>query len=546
MQQDADEAKLQRPSHDAVELSPLAETLLKAILEIKPKPAINDYQKLTVSRTASIFALVYEKVRNAIEYREDHLLRRAAIERILRRRLALNPKGASESENVLRELLWARYFKEGEIGKSDVENIQHIINTYLSIKSRLTSGRPGKAKQYLNEFLLDIVTAEIEEELAVVNAKVENSFTYFIFQVLKDKVKIEKLEEHQKDLLLFIAIEKAYRKSDRAYQRYHLFRLFHEPLHSYNHTQLDHMIAEMPNIFHQLDKHIHDPLVEKLVRFSRKQLPPFLILFSIIKDHKKNIVEIVKSKDALWSKVEETARNKYAMIRSRLNTLAFRSLIYIFVTKMLLALALEVPISQLIYNEVNLYAIGINTVAPPIFMLFIILTVSVPGENNTRRLFLRILDIVNRDTTFEKTVALIAQKAKPKRPLLSIGFTILYTSTFVVTLYIIHKILQMVDFNLLSESIFVFFISVVAFFSYRIKQIANTYRLIEKKGFLQPVTDFFFMPILSLGKLFSEGVSRINVFIVFFDFIIEAPFKLVVEVVEEWITFVRQRKEEIV
>ena len=54
------------------------------------------------------------------------------------------------------------------------------------------------------------------------------------------------------------------------------------------------------------------------------------------------------------------------------------------------------------------------------------------------------------------------------------------------------------------------------------------------------------MPILSLGKLFNEGVARINFFIVLFDFIIEAPFKLIIEVIEEWITFVRNKKEEIV
>ena len=37
-------------------------------------------------KPSHFFALVYEKVRNAVEYREDHLILRAAIERILKRR----------------------------------------------------------------------------------------------------------------------------------------------------------------------------------------------------------------------------------------------------------------------------------------------------------------------------------------------------------------------------------------------------------------------------------------------------------------------------
>ena len=213
---------------------------------------------------------------------------------------------------------------------------------------------------------------------------------------------------------------------------------------------------------------------------------------------------------------------------------------------MLFALILEVPVSQYLYNEVNYWAIGINSLAPPLFMLLIILSVSVPGEDNTKRLFLRIVDIIDKDSTFEKSIAFITKKVKNRRPVLAFGFTFLYVSTFIVTLYLIHLGLKMMNFNILSEALFIFFISVVAFFAYRIKQLANMYRLTEKGSFFSPIFDFFFMPILSMGKLFSEGVSKINFFIVIFDFIIEAPFKLIIEVIEEWISFVRLKKEDII
>jgi hypothetical protein len=54
------------------------------------------------------------------------------------------------------------------------------------------------------------------------------------------------------------------------------------------------------------------------------------------------------------------------------------------------------------------------------------------------------------------------------------------------------------------------------------------------------------MPIVSIGKFFSAQLGRLNFFTVLFDFLLEAPFKLIIEVIEEWITFVRARKEEIV
>lgn len=530
----------------AIDLSSKTQQLLRALESIPKQTPADDFTRITVSQTVSFLALVYEKIRNSIEYREDHLVRRAAIERILRRRLSMNPSGKNEAENLLRELLWARYFPNGSLDEEDIQNVQAILDKFLSIKNRLLNGRPGANRTFLSDVLIELITAEIEEFLTPDESKREADFGYYIFQTLKSKVKIEDVKESQKDAYLFVAIEKAYRKSDMAYLRYHLFSLFYKPLSQFSETELQTMMAKLPSIFKKIESLIHNPTVDKLVRFVRKQLPPFLILFSIIREEKGSIRSILADKRILWSKVEQTARDKYALVRSRLNVLAIRSLIYIFITKMIFAIILEVPLSQIIYGSVHYLAIAVNSLAPPIFMLLIILTVSVPGEDNTKRLFFRIIDIIDADQTFEKTTAFITKRVKNRRPILSIGFTILYVSTFIVTLYLIHLALGIVHFNLLSETLFVFFVSVVAFFAYRIKQIANMYRLTEKPGILTPIGDFFFMPILSLGKIFSEGVSKINFFTVLFDVIIEAPFKLIIEVIEEWITFVRQRKEEII
>jgi len=329
-----------------ISLSTVTNNLLGAFHSIKQKPQTDEFTKLSVSQTVSFLALVYEKVRNAIEYREDHLIRRAAIERILKRRLSLNSEAKGEAENILRELMWARYFPNGSLGALDIQEIQHILDRYIDIRKQLLTGRIYKTKAFLAEFLLQLVTAEIEEHLSPAISQQEADFGYYIFQTLKDKVKIEDVQTEQKDTYLFIAIEKAYRKSDQAYQRYHLFRLFYKPLANYTNDEISSLIPKLSDIFHKIDSLIKNPTVEKLVRFTRKQLPPFLIMFSLFRENKEKIDEILVNKSMLWTYVEKIAREKYALVRSRLNILAFRSLIYIFITKMLFALILEVPVSQ--------------------------------------------------------------------------------------------------------------------------------------------------------------------------------------------------------
>ena len=54
-----------------------------------------------VSRTVSLMAALYEKARNAIEFRADHLIRRAAIYLILKRRILINVGSKTIAENLI-------------------------------------------------------------------------------------------------------------------------------------------------------------------------------------------------------------------------------------------------------------------------------------------------------------------------------------------------------------------------------------------------------------------------------------------------------------
>jgi hypothetical protein len=66
-----------------------------------------------------------------------------------------------------------------------------------------------------------------------------------------------------------------------------------------------------------------------------------------------------------------------------------------------------------------------------------------------------------------------------------------------------------------------------------------------KENILTLLSDFFYTPILAVGKWLSENFSRINVFIFVLDFIIEAPFKVFVEITDEWSKYVKERRDEI-
>ena len=529
-----------------IEPSSFTKALLEAVKTIKPKSRPDDISALSVSQTVSFFALVYEKVRNAVEFREDHLVLRASIERVLRRRFSLNPEGKGEAENLLRELLWARYFDNSSLGGEDNVKIQALIDKYIALRRTLVVGRNPEMQTYLNQFLLDLLTCEIEEALKPEAAQRTSNLTFFIYQVLRRKIKIEGLTEEQKDTFFLVSVEKIFGKSDRSYLRYHLFITFYKTLTAYSTKELEALAHKLTNIFKRIDDMVANPYVDNLIKFTRKQLPPFLVLFDLMKAKPQEINEILTNRERLWTEVDLMCREKYAAMGVRIRNLAVKSFIYILLTKMVFALILEYPLSMYIYGEVSNISILINSLFPPFLMAFILAFFRVPGEDNTKKIYNRIIEIVDANLDFETQIAFVPKKAALRRPLLVFGFTVFYSLTFIITLTLIYEGLTYLNFNLISQAIFLFFVSVVTFFSYRIRQVTRELTLEAKESIFMPIVDFFFMPILSLGKYFSQEIARLNFFIFIFDFIIEAPFKLLFEIVEEWISFVRKRKEEII
>jgi hypothetical protein len=89
-------------------------------------------------------------------------------------------------------------------------------------------------------------------------------------------------------------------------------------------------------------------------------------------------------------------------------------------------------------------------------------------------------------------------------------------------------------------------LSLVTFFGFKIRGSRRELVMVEGSGGLSSaVFDIFFLPIVRAGRWISLRAPRINILLFFFDFIIEAPFKAAIKLVEGWLAFLREKKEEI-
>ena len=67
----------------------------------------------------------------------------------------------------------------------------------------------------------------------------------------------------------------------------------------------------------------------------------------------------------------------------------------------------------------------------------------------------------------------------------------------------------------------------------------------KKEGVLSFFINFFALPVVSAGRWMSTKFKSINLFAFIMDYIIEAPFKLFVAAFEDWLGFMREKKEEV-
>lgn len=520
----------------------------QALLAIFQKPDETQIEKVVetvkVSAAASIPALFYERIRNIIEYHEEHLLRRNATERILERLLRTKIDNHAIAENLIKELIWAKYLPNESIPITKIDEIATVISSYRLISQQVVSGF-GNIAQKKAQWLWSIASYDIERRL--VETKKKEGIVNFMFQMASPRIRLvgNGINEEEKNIQVYIACHRALAKSDEAILRF-LLLSFQLPSLATNSESQDKLIKNFDFYYNNIEQELNSRTAEIITRYLRKQIAPFLFLEDTLRKYPGN--DIVEDPPKLEEKITEVCNGRYKELHTRIRRAATRSIIYVFITKMFFAFLIEIPIDKLL-KEFKLLSLLINISVPPIMMFAFTLPVKAPGQKNTEKVIKRIKGMLYQDlpqNVVPTRPADLPLGPAKRSPILTAILSLVYATTFVVTFGLIFKMLNFLKFSLVSQGVFILFLSAVAFFAYQIRQIAKDYTVSDRESILAPFADFFLVPILYLGNLISKGLSRFNFFTFVFDVILEAPFKTIIKLLEEISHFLRQKREEMV
>lgn len=533
----------------------------------KVSGGVDDTPKISVSTVVSKLAFFYEKIRNAIDYDEEHLLRKNAIIRILKRQVVIEGaiKSADTTEiatHLLTELIRGAYLPNDKIPETKIVSVAKMLDKYIELKNICVAQIGGeldlkkdvsKIKEVIDEknalvnWLLSLAACEIEESLG--SSKVKQAMIANLYDFLSKNIKLSNSLAFEADLEIqtYLSICRTYGKFDEDMISFVLFKYYND-----NWLDVESESVEIKNIAAtardlrlEVKRQIEHPLVKQLDKITKKYaLYSSIMSETVEKDPVKVYNQIYSNEKLFFSDVKKVCEGKYKKAKSRLWRVAFRSIIYIFLTKSIFVFALEIPATQWFDEQINITSLIINVIFPAFLLFFIVFLTRTPGDSNTNKIIDGIKELFFVGHERKGPIVL---RAKGKRNfVVNWIFNLIYTAAFFVSLYVIIKVLGYIHFNWVSIIIFLFFLAFVSFFSIVTTKGIKDLTVIERReNIFSLLIDLFYMPIILIGKWLSSNVSKVNVFIFVFDFIIEAPFKVLVEVAEDWTKYIKERKDNV-
>ncbi|MBN2884922.1 hypothetical protein JXE04_03280 [Patescibacteria group bacterium] len=530
--------------------------------------------RIQVSELISKMAFFYEKVRNAVDYEEDHLLRKNAIARILRRQVVIEGLLKVQdteilARHLLEELIRGSYLPNNKLPEIKATEVARTLDKYLRLRTAYVSLNDShlgfntdisKAKNEIQEknklvnWLLTLAACEIEENLG--KEQTRRAMVNVMFDSLSRIIKLPPEMPYTQDLeiQIYLSICRNYARFDDDMIAFVLFKYYNQDwtsdkiddIFTVSDEKITEVAGNIQNIKLAVNEQIKHPLRKQLDRLVRRYSLYFTVLQETIDGNPAKIYNDFKQNPKnFYNAIRKVCNKKYKKAKSRLWRAALRSIIYIFLTKSIFVFLIEIPAIHLFGEPLNISALAINVSFPAILLFLIVSLTKIPGEENTDRIVEGVKEVALVGFARQQPIKL--RNPKKRNQIMNFIFNIVYAFAFLVSVYFIVWVLGLANFTWVSIIIFLFFLAFVSFFSIIVTRGVKELLVIEKKeNLLSFFIDLFYMPIIMAGKWLSSNFSKINVFIFIFDFIIEAPFKILVDVAEEWTKYVKERKDNVV
>ena len=520
--------------------------LLSTFQTINEKKSHTGGSTIHVDEIASQIAKMYEKIRKIIDWKEENLLRRSAIERIIKRGMIgkisnitfFNTLNLDTfSEEMVLELIRGGHLLNDVIQKDVVIKVKEILTKYLNIIEQTPFSKADiKRKINFYDWLMAIGACEIEEILA---------------PPLEENALIEAMTESINQRIVVLP-KKSISPEDQYIQTYiATYRTLYDlddSIISYNLLKKKYSDINAKNIFliqDELSEQLTHPLRKQFYNTCEKYDTIFTLLEDVLKKYKDTPVElnnIVVDKQKFRDLITELYNIRHKSLKKRLFKLAVFSTLSVFVANWFTFFIVEIPLAHIFYEGFNPLATTIDFFVPSVAMFIIVSLIKPPGKSNLNTL-LAVMEkyIYTNDDKDIYEIKIKKKKSFITRFIIFLFYFVGCLSSFWFIAWAFFK----ATLPITSVIFDTFTIALNIFAALVIRNKSREINVEENTTFGEFILDIFSLPMAEIGSWLANKWKEYNVVAVFFNLAVEVPIISFIGFVENWRQFIKDKKADI-
>lgn len=488
----------------------------------------------------------YERMRYAVDYKDDHVLRRSAIERVIKRKMTFGITPATIGNDLIIELIQSGYLPSGKLSQRIVPVVQGVIEKALAFMEYVREADPKMRNALFDARVLTLCACEIEDILFP--RVIQEEAAVLFFDAMQNRIDVigEDMSQAEINVQIYIAVRKSLLQSDAPRLFFDVWRLYYPEWTAFT-LDAEEGRQRLRTAAHDfvaakgyIERHIKHPVQSRLVAKLKNDAMFYSIIMTITERYGDDAKKIFSTPDLLSAEVGEFASQKYSEEKRRIKSMARRAIIYIFLTKIVVALIIELPYDIFIAGAVHYGALFVNAIFHPALLFAITAGVAVGSAENTARIIRGVAETARGDIHSK-----IVLRMKRWNGLLLVSYA-LYGFLFLFSFGSIIAFLSGIGFTVVNIALFLMFLTLVSFFGIRIRYAAKRWVVrVHDEKLASFAWDLLTLPIVMLGKWLTETFSSINIFVFILDFIIETPFKALLKAFDSFVIFIKEKKEEL-
>lgn len=518
---------------------------------------------LEVDELASSIARAYERIRKVIDWKEENLLRRGAIERILKRRLVSEIYGISilpdlnaeeMAEPMVLELMRSGYFNKGAIARHQVVEVKNILNKYIQIldRSKLAKLKANgdkekkKSKMQFYTWMLEIAACEIEETLSP--AFKENALINLMTNIIFKRSQVTpraSISEMDQLIYTYVAVQRSLYSFDDPIISYNVIKIRYPFWIKEDQASIDEVINRLEEIYPQVEEDLNSRHGKDFIKVAHRYDAAYRIIGDIVEEINNNpkvVANTLADEDEAMNMVEKIYSRRKASLKGRLFRSAIYSTLSIFVAGIASFIIFEGPVAKLAGKEFSFWSLMVDLLIPSAIMFLLVIIIRPPADRNLKVVKNEIKKVLYQHDEEDRYEIRLDQK---KNPVLNSIFLLISGIAGLISMYFIFWIFKIARVPWTSMYIDTVNVAMVVGAAMIIKQKSKEITIEDRGNFIEFLTEIFSIPMAKIGQWFSNKWRKYNIFSALMTALIDTPFSTIIALIEDWRNFLREKSSEL-